>query len=400
MAVRARIVDEFDPAQPRDGVLVFVSTTLDDPLDHHLLAQFETAGPISLASLRRATDSFFRRMERDSWFGPGNSQRVTIGLRNESADEFLKTLVDAGNGHVHNPQFHDTPRPTAIHLDDEWCSVSFSLRRGEETDTREAEAVLAPFLKRLGATAKVSSGSTERHEVPGFKIEVEIRPKFHRGATLLDAWRIGEDAAALIEVVEGDEIPRSMALDLLRSGRWGVFKGQPELDWFEAKGAPYAEANRHLGKNWKYELAKDVAAFANSPEGGFIVIGMTTEDEGDGEVITGFREFDLKRVTAGSYGNYVAQHVYPRVEGFEVVRLPGRERGRGIAALVIPRQDPSNLPFLVRGLVRDGEILGSHVLWPVRLGDQTAILDANGLHARLRLGDQVIKGTGRTGPKR
>jgi hypothetical protein len=214
---------------------------------------------------------------------------------------------------------------------------------------------------------------------------------------MLDAWHIGEDAAALIDVVQGDEIPRSMALDLLRSSRWGVFKGLSESDWFEAKGAPYAEANRRLGKNWKYELAKDVAAFANSPEGGIIVIGMITEDEGDGEVITGFREFDLKRVTAGSYGNYVAQHIHPRVEGFEVVRLPGRERRRGIVALVIPPQDPSNFPFLVRGVVRDGEVLGSHILWPVRQGDQTAVLDADGLHARLRLGDQVMKG--RTPPR-
>jgi len=119
---------------------------------------------------------------------------------------------------------------------------------------------------------------------------------------------------------------------------------------------------------------------------------MTTDDEGDGEVITGFKEFDLKRVTAASHGNFIAQHVYPRVEGFEVVRVPGRERGRGIAALVIPPQKPSNQPFLVRGVVQGGDVRCSHILWPVRQGDQTALLDIDGIHSRLRLGDQAIKG--------
>jgi hypothetical protein len=119
---------------------------------------------------------------------------------------------------------------------------------------------------------------------------------------------------------------------------------------------------------------------------------MTTQDGGDGEVITGFKEFDLKRVTATSYGNYIAQHVHPQVNGFEVVRVPGREQRRGIAALVIPPQDPSGFPFLVRGVVKNGKALGNHVLWPVRQGDRTALLDIDGLHTRLRLGDQAIKG--------
>ena len=59
---------------------------------------------------------------------------------------------------------------------------------------------------------------------------------------------------------------------------------------------------------------------------------------------------------------------------------------------MIPPQKPSNLPFLVRGTINQGAVLGHHILWPVRQGDQTALLDIDGIHSRLRLGDQAIKG--------
>jgi hypothetical protein len=396
MATRARIVDDLDLAYPGADQIIYAGVRSDDDrLTYYLLGAVERIGPVRLAALRRPIAGFLRRRERESWFESRPARRVTIGVGHESDSIFQKPMEVGDESWVIEEYFGTAPVSPAVSFEDDEIFVSFTLRRPEEPDADEIERVLTPFVSRQKADLSVSTKVLPDHwdrDPPEFAAAVEIRCEFQRGATLTDAFRLGEEAKVLVDVVEGDEIPHRLALDLLRAGRWNLFKGRPESDWLEAKGAPYAEANRHLGKNWKYELAKDVAAFANSPEGGIIVIGMTTADDGDGEVINGFREFDLRRVTAGSYGNYVAQHIHPRVEGFEVARLPGREPGRGIVALAIPRQDPSSFPFLVRGVVRDGEVLGNHILWPVRQGDQTAILDADGLHARLRLGDQVMKG--------
>ena len=364
---------------------------MSDPLDHHLVGRLEAVAPVSLASLRKAGLSFARRMERKHWIAAGSRHRISVAALAVDEGVFRELIEDDDRGWLVGHLFDSTPRSTVVHFEGERCWLSFSSAGEGEVDSGEVTSILRPYLERHGASAEVKVAARAEYEPPGFSIDVEIHPEFGRGATLADAWRIGEDAAKLIDVVDGDEIPHSMALDLLRSGRWGVFKGRPESGWLEAKGAPYAEANARLAGNWRYELAKDVAAFANSPDGGIIVIGMTTADEGDGEVITGFREFDLNRVTASTYGNHVAQLVHPQVEGFEVVRVRGEERNRGIVALMIPRQDPSNVPFLVRGTVSGGKVLGNHVLWPVRQGDRTAVLDADGLHTRLRLGDQAIK---------
>ena len=395
MVARAQIVDGPYPPDTGPGLLLRLGGLSTGGIyTDYWLARLDDVDTISLASLRTAIARRVSRWEREPLLYPDETHRVAIAVLRSDNEVFYRERYDHEIFHVVDDVFEDIPMRTVVFVENGQISVAFSRPRDKEPNTREVEAQLRPFLIRHDAAANVSTEPLDAWLAPGFNLKVKIQRKFPRSSTLGDAWRLGEDAAALIEVVEGDEVPRAMTVDLLRSGRWGVFKGQPESDWLEAKGAPYAEANTRLGENWKYELAKDVAAFANSPEGGIIVIGMTTRDGGDGEVITGFKEFDLKRVSATSYGNYIAQHVYPRVDGFEVLRVSGREHGRGIAALVIPPQDPSNFPFLVRGMVKDRQVLGNHVLWPVRQGGQTAILDADGLHTRLRLGDQAIKGQG------
>jgi hypothetical protein len=389
MATRARIVDGPFPADVGPGMLLsFGGSFTNDLSQSFLVSSLAEVEAVSLASLREVAARLEREDRRRTRGEPGRAHRTSIGLVHQS--DFLQREIDDPQASYIAEEIFDLPRDPTVSIEGGRVFVHFAYWREEEPDAKAVERRLAPYLARSDAVAEVTTGP-QWQVVDGWRLDVKIDRDFPRGATFGDAWHLGDDAKTLLGIVDGDEIPHSIAIDLIRGRRHGAFKGQPESGWLEAKGAPYADANRRLGKNWKYELAKDVAAFANSPEGGIIVIGMTTEDEGDGEVITGFREFDLKRVTAASYGNHVAQLVHPRVEGFEVVRVPGRERGRGIVALVIPPQDASNLPFLVRGVVRDGDVLGNHVLWPVRQGDQTALVDADGLHSRLRLGDQVIR---------
>lgn len=361
---------------------------------HHdyVIARLADAEAASLASLRDLAARRGRGWRRRPFWDADETHRLSITVTRDDSDIFHRELEERERQGLIHDGFSRPPYGSVVSIEEGKVWVHFTIWEESKLDVAEAEADLRPYLERNETTAELSAGPEREWIGVGYYLHVKIHRDFPRGATLGDAWRLGDDARTLLAIAESGAVPRRIAVDLIRGGRWGVFKGQPESDWLEAKGAPYAEANAHRGDNWRFELAKDVAAFANSPEGGIIVIGMTTQDSGDGDVITGFKEFELKQVTATTYGNYIAQHVYPRVEGFEVVRAPGGgDRRSGIAALVIPPQSPSNLPFLVRGAVSDGKILGSHVLWPVRQGNQTALLDIDGIHARLRLGDRAIQ---------
>jgi hypothetical protein len=309
-----------------------------------------------------------------------HSQRESMGH-----DEFEHSVLK-----FHPESSPVPPTSPAILLDEDRLLVRVEVWRRERPKPAAARRLLAPFLRRVEASCEVAV--EEKREHRGFYVVVDIYHRPPRGGTVADVWRIGDEAQTLLQAAEGGELPRSVALDLFCAGRWDLFKGQPESDWLEAKGAPYDHLAGKLGKNWPYELAKDVAAFANSPEGGLIAIGLTTEDQGDGEVINGHREFDLSRVRGPTYRKYVAQMVYPRVIGFEVRRIEGAREDRGLAVLVIPPQSPSDRPFLVQGVISRGKALGSHVPWPVRREDDTALMDAAAIHARLRLGEQVIAG--------
>lgn len=394
MAARARIVDGPYPADVGRGTLMdFGGVYYGDHQIDYVMARRTDAEVASLASLRHLAARRARAAKRRPYRHRDYIYRMSIAVTRDDSGIFHREIDEEELSFRAENQFSRIPEDPIVSIEEGEVRVDLIVWSEDRPDAEEAEARLRPFLERSEATAELGARPEDEWYGRGYCLDVRIRRNFPRGATLGEAWRLGEDAKTLLGIRDDDGVPRSLAIDLIRSGHWGVFKGQAESDWLEAKGAPYAKANARLGENWRYELAKDVAAFANSPDGGIIVIGMTTQDGGDGDVITGFKEFDLKQVTATVYGNHVARCVFPRVEGFEVVRAPGgRDRRRGIVALVIPPQNPSNLPFLVRGAIRDGAVLGNHVLWPVRRGDQTALLDVDGIHSRLRLGDQAIQG--------
>jgi len=122
---------------------------------------------------------------------------------------------------------------------------------------------------------------------------------------------------------------------------------------------------------------------------------MTARGQGDGEVITGVNEFELRAAPRHVFRNIVAQKIYPRVEGFEVDLGEGATKGRGLVlvlvTLVIPPQPQIRRPFIVTGVVRGRAVLGAHLLIPMRREDDTALMDAASVHDRLRLGEAVIE---------
>ena len=378
------------------GTITPVGASLGDVVEHILLGTLVGAESAYLDSLRQAMVRWRReaqetRNER-SWFGRDEC-RVWVGLSRSSEEDFQSYLDQDPIWHMED--FMEIP-PTspAFFLEDERLRMRIQVWREKKPNRTAARRLLTPFLKRHGASCDISVAKIDKYgeEGEGFNLAVDLDRSYPQGATVAEAWKFGDEAQALLQAAEGEEIPQSIALDLLGAGRWELFYGQRESEWLEVKDRPYDHLKEKVGMQWRFELAKDVAAMANVPGGGVIVIGMSTGDEGDGDFINGHVEFDLKRVTGPVYRGHVAQLVYPSVEGFEVRRVKGTKKGQGLAILVIPPQPELSRPFLVQGAYREGNLNEKLILLPVRRGDETDLLDVGALHTRLSLGQQLIAG--------
>jgi hypothetical protein len=388
MGARVRSAGEHDLEVVNGGRIAYVGASLGDPVEYFLLGTVEGVGAASLASFRQA---LIRWRGKQQGVEERPDAQVWVGLTRHQEQELHRELSDQGEVWLLEDYANPPPTNPALYLDGERLRIQIQVWSGENPDPTDTTQLLAPFLERHGASSEVSASPVPEHEGGGFRLTVDIDRPLSRGATVANAWRLGDEAFALLRAAKDGELPRSAAFDLFCAGRWDLFKGQPESDWLDAKGEPYDHLIPELGKNWKYELAKDVAAFANSPDGGIVVLGMTTNDVGDGEEINGHKEFNLSRVRAATYRTHIAQCVYPAVVGFEVRKVEGRKAGHGLVALVIPPQPESSRPFLVTGVISRGTALGNHILLPVRRGDRNESMDASAFHARLRLGEQVIR---------
>jgi len=246
------------------------------------------------------------------------------------------------------------------------------------------------------ATHRLISPLLERHRASPVEAGIEEYGKLvvdwpTRGRTVADAWSFHGELRTLLSAASSGELSPSTALDLLRAGRGDLLSGQPESAWLEVKAVPYDLDDRNV----RFELGKDVAAMANSREGGLIVLGMSNEKKrrkGEVDTVGAYNEFDLKRAKRQRYRHLVANLVYPMLTGFDVELIEGSEKDRGVAVLVIPPQEETKRPFLVQGVIDDGNVLGRHVLLPWRRDDEVDAMDSVALHARLRLGEQVISG--------
>lgn len=336
-------------APPEDDQELFVAT-------------LEGAGPAGLSSLRSALLSWRQR--------------------HSEPDRCLNVALS------------DDPEEGFSPFSDNSTGASILLLAGE----RLLVQTWAPVdtLRTRAATHRLLSPLLERHGASCVDVSLEEYGTLAvdwptRGRTVADAWEFHHELSALLAAASNGELTPTTALDLLRAGRGDLLRGQPESAWLEAKAMPYDLDD----KNVRFELGKDVAAMANSRQGGIIVLGLSNEKKrrkGDVDTIGGYSEVDLGRVRRQRYRHLVANLVYPTLTGFEVELIEGATQDRGIAVLVVPPQPETKRPFLVQGVIEDGNVLGRHVLLPWRREDEIDAMDAVALHARIRLGEQAITG--------
>lgn len=238
--------------------------------------------------------------------------------------------------------------------------VSLSIEFPPMDDADEVESMM-----RRSASSWRSlhfESTTFRSHSEGDEIEVTFTPDVG-----VEMRELARDCMRVIASVRGTMLSVDSphgAMQSLLSHAWESFRGVPESSWLEAKAKLWG-VDSAAGQ---FELALDVASFANSPAGGVIVVGFTTtRDEFDRDVITnvdGIRNIDAAVPRVEEIINrYITPH--PRDLRVEVI-----ERGdHRVLVVYIPPQPAEHLPHLVLGgTLATGKYFGGGFSWVERRG--------------------------------
>ena len=175
-----------------------------------------------------------------------------------------------------------------------------------------------------------------------------------------------------VDLVSPDEIKT-----ILGDGCWEELLGLAEAESLDFKAQPYAldvddSAKRHRNR---WELAKDVVAMANSPQGGCIVMGVRTEQSptSNEDVTVELSPFPCSLLDPEQHRDTIATNAYPLIQGVDVSIHKRDDDDRCLALIEVPPQDEDDGPFLLNKILdpegkrTEGFALpkreGSHTRW-------------------------------------
>jgi hypothetical protein len=309
-----------------------------------VVAALEVIGPASLTELRRAV----ARCRRDMY--PGDYR---FDLFDAPADQLAS----------HEDMFLAEPISLTLGEERTTMTVALALASEEPAEGRdEVSELLAPILRRT-ATTIVEFSADEQTTATVQYLTVEVNA---RGRTVGEVIHLGFDLLQLWGAGVGGQLTPTTVADLIRAQRADLLVGTAENEWFEAKGAAYS-----LGDDLdEIELAKDVSALANRPEGGLLVVGLVTRKRAGRDVVVCARPQPLTSMRPGRYRQRLDKWIYPRLRD-AVVEAVETGPGEGLLVILIPPQPEPLWPFLVSGAVVGRKYLGNHFSLVRRRGDET-----------------------------
>ena len=157
---------------------------------------------------------------------------------------------------------------------------------------------------------------------------------------------------------------------ILDTRQFAALIGLDEDTWLEAKGRnPYDFAT----PAGRYELAKDITAFANA-EGGIVLVGLTTTLAADAQTerITAHDLCPQGDFDAPQYLGIIKEHIYPRIRDLKIYWLPVNDEGtHGLGVIEVPPQSPNQKYFLIAKVVDSGTELKQIVFGIAKRNDSS-----------------------------
>jgi predicted HTH transcriptional regulator len=151
---------------------------------------------------------------------------------------------------------------------------------------------------------------------------------------------------------------------------YGSLIGLQEDAWLEAKGGTPYNLDSPEGR---YELAKDVAAFANGT-GGIVIVGLRTTRHATTQTDE-ITDYDLCRqatFNATQYAALIAEYIHPTVEGLAVYWVSVNPEGtHGLGIIEVPPQNPDRQYFLIANAIDSGSRVRQFVFGIVRRNESS-----------------------------
>jgi hypothetical protein len=369
---------------------------LDSPEEHELIvpsgeclrpvddfgdyrAALESVEDVSLSSLRRTFVQLVRRewgydIRSKEWDGgsvePPQWRRYSCQLiiSDDSTADF-------------DPEY-STFSPVHLNLcDDGHLILRVFVFVSGDLDEDAIPGLVEPYLTRKRASLinydLEGSGSQAYWE-----LNIALRS---RGRTVGNAYEIGAGVADLLYAVAAKQPNFALTLDLLLAGKVDIFLGQHESDWLEVKSQPYLLD----GESSKIELAQDVARFANSEQGGILIIGFGTKRVPGGEVLNRIRPFHFTNKDVRRYRDVLDRRLFPPVDNMRIERIAF---GSGyLAAICVPAQREELKPFLVQGAIVDKRCEGAFISIVRRRGEGSIPISAPAIHAWIAAGRALLR---------
>jgi hypothetical protein len=135
-----------------------------------------------------------------------------------------------------------------------------------------------------------------------------------------------------------------LILRTLQNGDPTALVGQTESEWLEVKSSAY-DLKRTDEAYWKLELALDVAQFANSSDGGLLLIGYHTKRIDGKDTIAKLAPVPHSQTRLQIYNDVLKRKIHPPISGLEIGSVPWNNSD--VIYLYIPPQQDENQPYLV-----------------------------------------------------
>lgn len=202
-----------------------------------------------------------------------------------------------------------------------------------------------------------------------------------------------------IEESEPMQLNAAQIRTILVEGREEGLIGIPETQDLDFKETVYAlhDASSNARRHHAWELAKDVSAMANSPNGGCIVIGVRTEPHptSNEDVAAEVKPFPCDLLDQQQYNDAIAENAYPIIKGVEVLKYERDDKC--LALIVVPPQDQDDGTFLLKKIVDPDGTPTEGFAIPVRDGSHTRWQPIGMIHRDIADGKRTRRGIGASG---
>jgi hypothetical protein len=255
----------------------------------------------------------------------------------------------------------------------------------DELTEDDVRGVLGPLFLRHRMTLRTVMPHQSYMSGPPWLwvAEIDFSQRARPLASILSA---AKEISALLEAFHTKVLDRSSARDLVLAGRAELLVGQRESQWLDAKKLSYPISS----SEGKIQIAEAVARFANSEDGGLIVIGIETRKDSSGsEILRRVRPIAKQRGSRDRHRQALEQHLYPLPD---YLRIDVVDYGAGEVILIdIPGQREELKPFLVQGSIVNGKYQGAYISWVRRRDDASFPITASMIHATLVAGRSALR---------